>query len=92
MNIDQRETAIGDMRSTGHELPTLVVYDRPTDYPDHIVLRRVDVLGSTLEPWKSVALFETLDEARRFIRRSYPHLQLLPRCPDDPPKIVETWL
>jgi hypothetical protein len=96
-NRDEYRYAIGDMLLTPQSLPMLVVYDNPTDFPGKIVLRRSTVYmspaeGSTVVVSPEQVTFDTLDEARHWIRQTYPHLTVLSRHPGDEPQIVETWL
>lgn len=74
------------------QLPVLVVFDRPSDYPDHVVLRRTDVTMHGVLTRRSAALFDSLDEARAWIAATYPQLTLVPRSPYDHEAIVESWL
>lgn len=64
-----------------------MVYDHPTDYPDHYVARLWDALTNV--GTASVLTAPTLDELRL---RLPPELDLLPRQPGDDPCIVETWI
>ena len=70
---------------SGGELDILVVYDRPLDYPESVVVRRW-VLTDPREHY----LFESLDAAREFLTQRA--LVVLPRFDNDDSKIVETWI
>ena len=66
-----------------------VVYERPTDHPDHFVVRRWEV-----DNWRSTAtadfsLADDLDGARAKVP---PGLACIARHPSDEPQIVEVWL
>lgn len=77
-------------RSRTHELGVVmyVIYDRPLDYPDHVVVRRWTV-GTTPLPGVGVKLHESIEAARG----SLPHgLTCLGREPHDDPFIVESWV
>lgn len=72
----------------GSELRMFTIYDHPTDYPRHWVVR-----GSTIRPGgpvndDRVQLADTLEEARALIP---PGLARMERLPADVPCIVETW-
>jgi hypothetical protein len=60
-----------------------VIYDHPTDYPNHFVVRRWE--GS--QPDQGCQLYETLEEAREAIP---PGLCCFVGDPD--PKILETYI
>jgi hypothetical protein len=93
MDDNERRAAVGDMRtSIAYVLPMLVVFDRPGDFPDHVVVRRCDVAMHEATHWEREALFESLTEARAWIARYYPRLTCVGRGPEDIPPLVETWL
>jgi hypothetical protein len=71
-------------------LPMWVVYDRPTDFPDHYVARCHQVGGRGTKPTTLVVKAETLDELREVLRNI--GLTCIARDPADEPQIVETWL
>lgn len=88
--------ACGDMQGSATTLPMLVVYDNPTDFAGKTVVRRSDVLlkkpVADIKIWATEVVFDTLLQARHWIRRTYPHLSCVARMPQDEPRIVETWL
>lgn len=61
------------------------IYDHPTDYPDHFVVR----LWDGEEPTHTIVLADTLAEARAAIPQG---LACIKRTKGDDPKIVETWI
>lgn len=65
------------------------IYDHPTDYPDHFVVRK-NIIGPG-RVWADLKcrLFDTLEAARESLP---PHLTRLHRDQHDEPQIVETWL
>lgn len=73
-------------------LSTYAIYDHPTDYPTHYVVRRWDVVeGSRLpQPDTEAILCGSLEEARQLIQKLNPGAYLVD--PNDPdPNIVEVW-
>lgn len=66
-----------------------VIYERPTDYPEHFVVRRWKVVGGTHTPEKFLMTSDTLDEARGCVP---PGLMKFGREIIDDPCIVESWL
>ncbi len=74
-------------------LQMVVIYDRPKDYPSHVVTRRWNVgADGRLTPSAACDLHGTIEEARTGIRRAWPGLVMISRSPGDDPCIVETWL
>jgi hypothetical protein len=69
-----------------------VVYDRPLDYPDNIVVRKV-IVGAgdsiDIQVENDCLLYETIDEARADLP---PGLTNLGRHPNDEPQIFEVWV
>lgn len=69
-----------------------VIYDHPSDFPEHYVVRCWVVsargAGHTGEAW----LRDSLDGAREVIAGNCPGGYRLPRQPDDDPVIVEVWV
>lgn len=74
------------------------MYDRPRDYPDHIVIRPFVIGGSGEvargEPQiqATVILVDTVSEARDTMLKFDPGLTFLTRQPGDDPPIVGSWL
>ena len=66
-------------------LPLWVVYERPTDFPDHFVARK----WLTDKPSPVVLLAGSLPELRSKLPVG---LSGMPRSPQDEPQIVEVWL
>jgi len=69
-----------------NHLPIFVVYDRPSDFPDHYVVR--EFRGPTVA--LSALTFDDLESARAHLAEH--GLVRLDRHPSDDPKILETWL
>ncbi|MBO0715837.1 MAG: hypothetical protein J2P55_00680 [Rhizobiales bacterium] len=78
------------MADTRAVLPMWIVYDRPTDFPDHYVARCHHVTGRGTRPTTLVIKAETLDALREALRNM--GLTRIGRDPSDEPQIVETWL
>ena len=68
-----------------HALPIFVVFDRPLDRPDKIVVR----LFLNDRPTNLAWFFATVDEARGAMPLG---LTTIPRAAQDDAKIVECWL
>ncbi len=66
-----------------------VIYDRPLDYPNHVVVRIWNLDGGQLKPTIFFMTFKTLAKARKFIP---PGLVRTERLPEDDPVILESWL
>jgi hypothetical protein len=64
------------------------VYDRPTDYPENVVVRMF--LGG--RPSQHVWLFDNLEQARDVLSQLPGPLTPLPRMPGEHPSIVEFWM
>jgi hypothetical protein len=68
-----------------------VIYDHPTDFPDHFVVRKWNRMGGSttlaegLNCWQACSL----EEARRFIP---PEAINIGRLKQDDPVIVEVWI
>lgn len=66
-----------------------VIYDHPSDYPDHFVVRRWDIMPDSLKPDQECKIANSLVEARSLVPHGYHRL---PRAKNDDPKIVEIWI
>jgi hypothetical protein len=66
-----------------------IVYDHPTDHPDHFVARKWLINSEGQHPTREIIDSITLEGLRAQLP---PGLVCLPRDPTDPPKIVEVWL
>lgn len=77
------------LESLRQRLPTFVIYDHPTDWPDFFVAR---LWISTPEP--QATELTIMDRKVERIRATLETLGLtrLPRQPEDDPKILETWI
>lgn len=73
-------------------LTVWVVYDHPSDFPDHVVVRGQDIVRGQLDPvpHKNALLFASLDDARAVLQRE--GLTRVPRHPSDDGRIVESWV
>jgi hypothetical protein len=67
-----------------------VIYDHPTDFPDHFVARRHIAYGPGAGPTDDIVIHGKLAAVRKEMERRF--LTCLARHPEDDPKIVETWL
>ena len=64
------------------------IYERPSDAPQHFVVRRWEIVGDQPEP-REASKHDSLEEARAAVPRGLQHIN---RYPNDDPKIVETWI
>ncbi|WP_423396070.1 hypothetical protein [Burkholderia sp. LMG 21824] len=69
-----------------------VIYERPTDYPNGYVARRLRAssTGGVVTSPRDVLVGDTLDEVRAQLRPF--GLYRIPRDPRDEPQIVESWI
>lgn len=66
------------------------IYEKPKDYPDHIVLRKWTVDHSTGKAYPGpVEVCDSLAEARSKIPRGFHNMR---RMPGDDHTIVESWI
>lgn len=78
--LSERQSAKGR-----NQMDIYVVYEKPSDYPDHFAVRRYqmqEVVGSPL-------LAESLEEARNKIPRGRVNVG---RTHGDVPSLVEVWI
>lgn len=83
----------------GAKLPVLtmyVVFDRPWDYPDSVVVRRMElsevpvrIVDGPIMRGPIVAIGTSIEEVREKLPRG---LTRLPRHPTDVASLVETWI
>jgi hypothetical protein len=80
------------------ELVQVVMYDRPRDFPDGVVLRAWYVSLSSSSPPEArlrksadVCCFPSKDAARHFVDRYLPELAFIARDPNDDPCIAGMW-
>lgn len=69
----------------GLRLPVLVVYQRPTDFPDKFVVRLFDLQTAT----EHCTIHDSYEQARNAIPRRFA---VIARHPNDEPQILETWV
>jgi len=67
--------------------PMWTIYDHPKDHPQHIVVR---VFYGEVQEF-TVAVYDTLDEARRAVHEAGGTFNLMRHDTDDP-AIIETWI
>ena len=79
-----RETVLNKYQPDG--LTVYTIYDHPTDYPEHFVVRK----------WKNnsisdgiLGISKTLEGARKLLPEG---CAVIPKDDGDDPKIVESWL
>lgn len=74
-------------------LDTWTIYDHPTDFPEHWVVRawRVEA-GREPRPGHTALLAETLEEARSLVPIERLRLHRMEPDPHDDPTIAETWI
>ena len=74
-------------------LTIYVIYDHPTDYPEHWVVRHHTIIPGEARPCVIAVgpptLHNTVDDARASLP---PGLYNLPLFPNEDPKIFETWI
>lgn len=68
-------------------MPMVVLYDKPDDFPNNAVARLFDGLKG---PTKQYVLYDSVDAARKDIRQLM--MILMPKHPEDPKCIVETYI
>lgn len=68
-----------------------VIYDHPSDDPDHFVVRRWAITAACVTPLESTAV-DSIDAARRVIQDLAPGSVCVGRQLLDDPVIVESWL
>lgn len=73
-------------------LTVWVIYERPSDHPDHFVLRAWDIFEGEATYREDVALADSLEQARTLLPLSEVPLVRLPRHPSDDAPIVESWI
>jgi hypothetical protein len=77
-------------------LALYTIFQRPTDFPDHYVVRRFYLIRGEIEPSPDPigCLCKSLEEARRQVpeRINHSHRANLFREATDDPQIVETWI
>lgn len=66
------------------------VYDHPTDMPDNFVVRLSIVDSKGIQITSETLEFKKLADLRAQMRTK--GLTMIPRFPDDDPKILEVWL
>lgn len=66
------------------------IYDRPRDFPGHVVVRPTVVSALGVRQRPCVGIYGSVDEAREDMRAL--GLYLIPRDVRDDPCIVETWV
>lgn len=64
------------------------IYDRPLDYPEHIVMRRWYVSGDKTRPGPC-EIFDTVQEARSRLPLGLTNLR---RRAEDDKTIIESWV
>ncbi len=69
-------------------LTVWVIFDHPTDHPDHFVVRP-QLAAREIMIWPKAWTFDTLDEARDALP---PGLFMMPRQATDAPNIAESWI
>lgn len=69
-------------------MPIWTIYDRPSDYPHHFVVRRWNIADPEM-PSDFQALADSLEDARALIPKGLVRIN---RNPGDDERIVESWL
>jgi len=73
-------------RTSVEEITAWVIYDHPTDFPDHFVARKYLYDAPTQDMLQSENLNHLREEMHKL------GLVCIPRSPSDDAKIVETWI
>lgn len=76
--------------NSGTVLALWVVFDRPIDFPRHVVIRAQRVSSAGVEHAQVACLYDSLAEAQTFMETS--GLYWMPRQERDDPFIVGVWL
>jgi len=76
------------VQSEAAVLEMFVIYDRPTDHPNHFVVRRW-LVHHYPAPCEACTLHNSLEEARRSLPDGLTRVR---RDVNDEQQIVETWL
>ncbi len=66
------------------------IYDRPRDYPEHVVARFWEAVNGHPRPAPIVCIYSHVLAARQDMQRK--GLAYMARVPGDDPAILETWL
>ena len=69
-----------------------VVYDRPTDFPNEIVVRKFTAVSGVPEPLEIIYRGLNLLDAQSKILELSPHAIQFHRDPSDESQIVECWI
>lgn len=69
-----------------------VIYDHPSDFPNHVVVRCWKIGPGTIEATSHVSLCSSIRKARQVVAANYPDGYRLKRQPGDDPCIVEVWI
>lgn len=70
-------------------LPMIVVYDRPTDFPEQVVARIFNIVPGDVQPTDMAMTALTIEEIHSGIPERFTRLN---RNPGDDPNILETWI
>jgi len=65
------------------------IYDHPSDYPDHFVVREWRVKNGQVEATEECWLTKTIEDARALIPNGFYNIG---RWTGDDPVIVEVWI
>jgi hypothetical protein len=71
------------------EIVQYVIYDHPSDYPQHFVLRCWYITDSGPRPDSNVILGRSVEDLQELIPPDYTRLN---RFEDDDPAILEVWI
>ncbi len=75
---------------TGNVLTMFTVYERPSDFPDHIVVRPCWVARGAIQHSPMACLFDSFLEAQE--EMAHTGLYWMPRYPADDPVIMGVWM
>lgn len=73
-------------------LTMFTVYDRPSDFPEHVVVRACWIVPGELDPRVATiaCLYDTVEDVQGAM--AWSGLYWLPRMVGDDPRILGTWM
>lgn len=85
--MDKKVDSIKEVDLNAYEMPAIVVYDHPSDYPDNYVA----ILFEDAEATEIVIIKDDVDEIQQDIREN-TDMMFFPRRTEDRPYIVGIWM
>lgn len=90
LHCDEWKHSLGPCPERNRGLRMWTIYDHPTDFPEHWVVRPGRALPNRYVPAPRAWPFDTLEQCHEFLAPF--HLTLLQRGDPDEPNIAEVWL